>query len=35
MAAAMHERDMLAGQRVGIMVTGGNVDRDVFVSTLA
>ena len=35
MAAAMHERDMLAGQRVGIMVTGGNVDRDVFASTLA
>ncbi len=35
MAAAMHERDMLAGQRVGIIVTGGNVDRDVFASTLA
>ena len=35
MAAAMHERDMLAGQRVGIMVTGGNVDRDVFARTLA
>lgn len=35
MAAAMHERDMLTGQRVGIIVTGGNVDRDVFASTLA
>jgi threonine dehydratase len=35
LAAAMHERDALAGQRVGIIVTGGNVDRDVFASTLA
>ena len=35
LAAAMHERDTLAGQRVGIMVTGGNVDRDVFARTLA
>ena len=35
LAAAMHERDTLAGQRVGIIVTGGNVDRDVFADTLA
>ena len=35
LAAAMHERDTLAGQRVGVMVTGGNVDRDVFARTLA
>ncbi len=34
LAAAMHERDTLSGQRVGIVVTGGNVDRDVFASTL-
>ena len=35
LAAAMHERETLAGQRVGIIVTGGNVDRDVFAGTLA
>ncbi|MGH3473289.1 MAG: threonine dehydratase [Aeromicrobium sp.] len=35
LAAAMHERGTLAGQRVGVMVTGGNVDRDVFARTLA
>ena len=34
-AAAMHERDTLAGQRVGVVVTGGNVDRDVFARTLS
>ena len=35
LAAAVHERDTLAGQRVGVMVTGGNVDRGVFARTLA
>ena len=35
LAGALHERDALAGQRVGIVVTGGNVDRDVFARTLA
>ena len=35
LAAAMHERDTLSGQRVAIVVTGGNVDRDVFARTLA
>ncbi len=34
LAAALHEKDDLAGQRVGVAVTGGNVDRDVFVRTL-
>lgn len=34
LAAALHERDTLTGQRVGIVVTGGNVDRDLFVRTL-
>lgn len=34
-AAAMHERDTLTGQRVGVVVTGGNVDRDVFARTLS
>jgi len=35
LAGALLERDDLAGQRVGIVVTGGNVDRDVFVRTLS
>lgn len=35
LAAALHERDALTNQRVGVVVTGGNVDRDVFVRTLS
>jgi threonine dehydratase len=35
LAAALSEKDDLAGRRVGIVVTGGNVDRDVFAGTLA
>ncbi len=35
MAAAMQEKNTLAGERVAIIVTGGNVDRDVFARTLA
>jgi threonine dehydratase len=34
LAGAMHERDTLTGQRVAVVVTGGNVDRDVFARTL-
>ena len=34
MAAAMKEREELAGKRVGIVLTGGNVDRDVFAEVL-
>jgi len=34
LAGAMSEREAIAGQRVGIVVTGGNVDRDVFARTL-
>lgn len=34
LAGALAERDALAGQRVGIVVTGGNVDRDVFAGAL-
>jgi threonine dehydratase len=34
MAAAVKEKDSLAGQRVAIVVSGGNVDRDVFAHTL-
>src|SRR5687767_2480455 len=34
LAGALSEKTELAGQRVGIVVTGGNVDRDVFARTL-
>ncbi|SRR5579871_371688 len=34
-AAAMKERNMLGGKRVGFVLTGGNVDRDVFAKVLA
>ena len=35
LAAALQPRDRLAGRSVGIVVTGGNVDRDVFARVLA
>lgn len=35
LAAAVSERDALADQKVGIVVTGGNVDREVFVRALS
>jgi len=34
-AAAWRERDTLAGQRVALTVTGGNVDTAVFANVLA
>ena len=34
-AAAWRERESLAGQRVGITVSGGNVDTSVFADVLA
>ncbi len=34
LAAALQQKDSLAGQRIGIVLTGGNVDRDVFASIL-
>jgi threonine dehydratase len=34
-AAAWRDRDALAGQRVGITVSGGNVDTNVFADVLA
>jgi threonine dehydratase len=34
-AAAWRERKSLAGQRVGIALTGGNVDSAVFAEVLA
>ncbi len=33
-AAAMQERSRLAGRRVAVVATGGNVDRDVFATVL-
>lgn len=35
LAGALREKDALGGQRVGVVVTGGNVDREVFARTLA
>jgi threonine dehydratase len=35
LAAALEERASLRGKRVGIVLTGGNVDRDVFVAALS
>ena len=34
-AAAVQEKDRLAGQAVGVALTGGNVDAPVFAQTLA
>ena len=34
LAAALQEREALAGQAVGLALTGGNVDADMFASVL-
>lgn len=34
LAAALKQKEQLAGRRVGLVLTGGNVDREVFVSVL-
>ena len=34
-AVAWRERESLAGQRVGLALTGGNVDTNVFTDVLA
>jgi threonine dehydratase len=34
LAAALHEKHSLRGHRAGIVLTGGNVDRDVFAAIL-
>ena len=34
-AAAWHERESLAGQRVALTLSGGNVDTNVFAAVLA
>ena len=35
LAAVLQERERLAGRRVGVMFTGGNVDAKVFARVLA
>lgn len=35
LAAAIQERSRIAGRRVGIVLSGGNVDRDLFAEVLA
>jgi threonine dehydratase len=35
LAAALRERDALRGKRVGLVLSGGNVDHDVFAKVLA
>ena len=35
LAAALKEKDLLPGKRIGLVVTGGNVDHDVFAKVLA
>lgn len=34
-AAALQEKDRVAGRRIAVVVSGGNVDRDVFAAVLA
>lgn len=34
LAAALRERDILAGKRAGVILTGGNVDRDLYIDAL-
>ena len=35
LAALLQERDRMRGQRAALILTGGNVDREVFAQTLA
>lgn len=35
LAALLQERDRIAGQRVGLILSGGNIDRPVYLRTLA
>jgi threonine dehydratase len=35
LAAALKERDRIAGRKVAMILSGGNVDRDVFARVLA
>jgi threonine dehydratase len=35
LAAAMREREYLRGKKVGLVLSGGNIDRDLFAGILA
>jgi threonine dehydratase len=35
LAALLKERGLMSGRRVGLVLTGGNVDRELFSSVLA
>lgn len=35
LAGALQEKNMLSGKRIGIILTGGNVDRDMYVAALS
>jgi len=34
-AAAVQEKDRISGQKVAVVASGGNVDREVFAAVLA
>ncbi len=35
LAACLQEREAVAGRRIGVVLTGGNVDRDLYARILA
>jgi threonine dehydratase len=35
LAALMQERDRMQGRRIGLILSGGNIDRDVYLRALA
>ena len=35
LAALLKERDQMAGKKVGLVLSGGNIDRDVYQAILA
>jgi threonine dehydratase len=35
LAAAMREREYLRGKKIGLVISGGNIDRDLFAGILA
>jgi threonine dehydratase len=35
LAAALQEKNSLHGKRIGVILTGGNVDRDTYAAVLA
>jgi len=35
LAALMQEKDKMAGKRAGVVLSGGNIDRSLYLETLA